>query len=153
MGKVPSRRFLCAGRVRSIHLGKRDVGLKRRVRIKHRLRVKIHQKARSSIVEKCKAPHSKDLLHGLECRSRLKMLVLDHMAAGEWGNREQHRAMCVHVVRAILRIIFQDEDHAVRPEAAVGNGFNDPTQGEIIVADHGTRRRIAGARPAGVVIR
>ena len=90
MGKVPSRRFLCAGRVWSIHLGKRDAGLKRRVRIKHRLRVKIHQKARSSIVEKCKAPHSKDLLHGLECRSRLKMLVLNHAAVGERRNREQN---------------------------------------------------------------
>ena len=86
MGKVPSRRFLCAWRVWSIHLGKREAGLERCVRIKRRLRVKIHQKARCSIVEKCKAPHSKDLLDGLECRSGLKMLVLDYVAARERRN-------------------------------------------------------------------
>jgi hypothetical protein len=92
MAKVPPRRFLCAGRIWTIHLDKRDARLKRRVRGKHKLRFKIHEKALRSIVEKCKAPHSKDLLHGLQGGSSLKVLVLDHVAAGERRNREQDGA-------------------------------------------------------------
>ena len=48
---------------------------------------------------------------------------------------EGNGAVSVHVVRTVLRIIFDDEDCGLRPELRVADGFDDLAEGKIIVGD------------------
>ena len=63
MAEIPARRLLSPGCIRTIHLGERNLGLERCVRIECRLAVKIDKKTLRSIIEECNAPHAKNLLH------------------------------------------------------------------------------------------
>ncbi len=68
----------------------------------------------------------------------------DHQADG---------AVAVHVVEPVLRIVFDDEDAGLRPEAAAGDPFHHSSQGQVIVRHLRARGRRPRGSPGGVVVR
>ena len=56
------------------------------------------------------------------------------------ADREAHGAVRVHVVRAGLGVIFDDEDGCVFPIGARRNRFDEAAHGVIVVRDHELRR-------------
>ena len=55
--------------------------------------------------------------------------------------------MGIHVIRAVLRVIFEDEDGRFVPITAARDRFDDPPERRIILRDHRARR--TRARPRG----
>ena len=69
------------------------------------------------------------------------MLLVEYMvestdAASRVGaDDEGDGAVGVHVVGAILRIVFHDENRGLRPELRMADGFDNLAQREIVVRD------------------
>ncbi len=63
------------------------------------------------------------------------------------------RAVHVHVVRAGLRIVFEDENRSVFPVWAARDGFDQFADGVIVFSHEKLRRRMPGAHARGVIIR
>ena len=59
--------------------------------------------------------------------------------------------MRVHVIGAVLRVVLQNEDRRILPVPAGGDRFDDPAQRQVVLRDHGARRRIACARVGRMV--
>jgi len=57
---------------------------------------------------------------------------------------ERRRAVRIHVVRAVLRVIFDHKDRRLRPELRVADRFDELAQREVVVAD--IRRSACAAR-------
>ena len=74
-------------------------------------------------------------------------------AAGVRRNDERDRAVCVHVIRAVLGVVLGHEDCRLAPELALCERLDDATEGQVVVGDLGGRRRFAGAGAEGVVVR
>ena len=56
--------------------------------------------------------------------------MADHLAAlGVRADHQAHRAVAVHVVGAVLRIVLDDEDARRRPEPARGDRLDDRAPG------------------------
>ena len=60
--------------------------------------------------------------------------------------------MAIDVVVAVLGVVLVDEDGSARPEAAVGDGFDELAEGLIVVGDVGARGGRAGVGALGVVL-
>jgi hypothetical protein len=60
--------------------------------------------------------------------------------------------MSIHVVAAILRVIFEDEEGRVVPERRVRNGFDGAANRKVIVGHRRLRRRSAGTRARRVIV-
>ena len=63
-----------------------------------------------------------------------------------FADHQRHAAMRVHMVPAILRVVFQDEKRGVFPEGRVGDGLDGSANGKVIVGDGGFGSGSAGAR-------
>jgi hypothetical protein len=48
--------------------------------------------------------------------------------------------MAIHVIHAILRVIFHHQDQPVRPELTFGNSFHNAAEGQVVVSHHGLER-------------
>ena len=55
--------------------------------------------------------------------------------------------MGVHVVRAVLGVVFQDENGGLRPELAVADRLDQRPKRQVVVGHVGGRRRHAGLVP------
>ena len=60
--------------------------------------------------------------------------------------------MRIDVIRAILRVVFDDEDRGLRPELRSAHRFDQLSKGEIVFGDVRGGRRATGAGAAGVVV-
>ncbi len=60
--------------------------------------------------------------------------------------------MGVDVVRAVLGVVFDDEDGGLGPELGLADGFDDAPEGEVVVGDHGAGGAFAGGGAVGVVV-
>ena len=67
----------------------------------------------------------------------------DHQADGAVG---------VDVVRAVLGVVLDDEDRDLGPGLAVGDGLDDPAQGQVVAGHAGLGRERAGPGAGGVVL-
>src|SRR6185369_5686427 len=91
-----------------------------------------------------------DLLDGAN-HARVVVIVRVHQVApDERPDGQSYRAVTVHVVHAVLGVIFYHEDEALLPEAALGDAFYDPAQGQVVVGNHRTRGRHRRASAVGV---
>src|SRR5690242_9493580 len=61
-------------------------------------------------------------------------------------------AVGVDVVGAVLRVVFEDEDGGVVPVGAVGDGFNDAADGEIIVGEGSGGSGLAFVEAGSVIV-
>ena len=59
--------------------------------------------------------------------------------------------MGVHVVGAVLRVVLEDEDGRLRPEAALRDGLDEPAEGDVVLGHHRARGERSRPRPVGVV--
>src|SRR5512143_3187794 len=59
--------------------------------------------------------------------------------------------MRVHVIRTVLRIVFEHEDRRLLPVAALRDGFYQPAERDIVLGDHGAWRWILGPRTGRVI--
>src|SRR5260370_41754321 len=64
---------------------------------------------------------------------------------------EERRTVGIHVVGPGLGIVFKNEDHRVAPERRVREGFNNPSQSQVVVCHVGARCRIARLASGGVI--
>src|SRR3954467_12237135 len=60
--------------------------------------------------------------------------------------------MGIDVIRAVLRIIFQDKNRRFLPVTAMGNRLDDAAEGEVVVGDHRARSRRTWRGAIGVVV-
>src|SRR5580700_3578262 len=66
---------------------------------------------------------------------------------------ERDRAVRVHMVGTVLRVVFQNENCRVIPVGAVRNGVNHAAEREVVVGYGGCRARQIRSRASGVIIR
>ena len=76
----------------------------------------------------------------------------DFAAFGVGADAVSCRPVPAHMIPTVLRIIFNAENHRLRPETAVANGFGDLSEGKIIVRHTRCRTRRTGIGPAGMVV-
>lgn len=60
--------------------------------------------------------------------------------------------MRIDVVGSVLRIIFQNEDRRIVPVRAMRDSLHDTPDREIVIGDRRSRRGLADARSAGVIV-
>ena len=80
-----------------------------------------------------------------------------HIGLG-WGSRriladdQSDRAMRIHMVRAVLGVVFQNKDGRVLPVRAVGDRFDDASQRQVVIRNRGRRTRKMRTRAARMVV-
>ena len=60
--------------------------------------------------------------------------------------------MCVHMVGAILRVVFEDEDGGVIPVGAVRDSIHDAAERQIVIGHGGRGTRKVRTRAARVIV-
>ena len=63
-----------------------------------------------------------------------------------------YRAVGVHMVNAVLRIVLDDEDGRGRPVARMGNRLDNAAQCQVVIGDIGFGREAARACARRMVI-
>src|SRR5579863_9369461 len=119
MGKVPARRLARARSVRGVQFIGGDFGSARRVRIEHRLFVKVLEQAGRAVVKVSEAAESEQLLDGFQHRDGGEARVFHEPVVHVRRDDEERRAMRVDVVGAVLGVVLEHEDDGIAPEAAV----------------------------------
>src|SRR5690349_1241352 len=60
--------------------------------------------------------------------------------------------MRIHVIRAVLRVVFQNKDSRVVPVGAIGDSLDDAANCKVIVRQGSRWPRLAGLRAFGVIV-
>ena len=60
--------------------------------------------------------------------------------------------MRIHVIGPVLRVIFNNEDRELRPDAALRDRFDDLADGDVVRGDLRFRRERARRRALGVIL-
>ena len=82
------------------------------------------------------------------CRQRARRGPVRRVLADD----ERDAAMRVHVVGAVLGIVFEDEEGRVVPEGRVRDSIDGAADGQVVVGNGGLGRGSAGPRARGVVV-
>lgn len=69
-----------------------------------------------------------------------------------FADDESNAAMRVHVVGAVLRVVFEDEDRGVVPIGTVRDGVDDAADGKIVVGNGSCGTRLALCATGGVIV-
>ncbi len=160
MREIQLRRLLRAGRIRRVGLVDHSVvaiaviGLERRLIAGPGEQRRHH---RSISIIGIHGRKSQQHLHGVNQVHRgVELMVNLRMVRASWrifADHQRDAAMSVNMVRAILRVVFQDKDRRVVPVGTVRHRLNHSTDREVIVGNGSVRRRQTRVRPRSVVIR
>ena len=106
------------------------------------------------------------MIHGRQAEQRLD--GVDHVHCGVeaaidigmlrrcwrvFADRECDGTVRIHVVGAVLCVVFDDENRGIVPVRTARNRFDHSPDGEVIIRNRRCRARLAGAGTDGVIVR
>ncbi len=77
---------------------------------------------------------------------------LGNGSGGILADDEGDGSMGIDVIGAVLGVVFENEDGGVVPIRAVGDGVDDPTEGEVVIGDRGGGAGVERTSAAGVIV-
>ena len=111
--------------------------------VEHRGRTGIGLRHRRQTQDKLHRPN--------HARSRVERAVHDP-ALTVRTDHETNRAMSIHVVGPVLRVVLDDEDCHLLPEPAARGGLDNFAETNVIAGDARVRRERTGSGAAGVIL-
>ena len=88
------------------------------------------------------AQHRRGVIHG----------AVHGVALHPGRNQKRRRAVRIHVVRPVLRVVFQHANHRRRPEARFRDALHQHADGVVVVRRQGKRRQPPGRDAVGVIV-
>ena len=68
------------------------------------------------------------------------------------ADHESNRPVCIDVIGTVLSVIFQNKNSSVVPVRAVGDRFDDATEGKIVIRNRGGGFGTTRPGTAGMVV-
>src|SRR5208282_982746 len=96
--------------------------------------------------------NAEEKLHGADQADGAVILMNESAGTIVGADDEGGRAMGVHVVGAVLRVVFEDENGRVVPIGAGGNLLDEKAEGVVIVRDVELRGGHARPETVGVIV-
>ena len=82
----------------------------------------------------------------------LYMRAIHRVVLDVGRDQKRGRAVRIHVVGAVLRVVLQHEDGGARPEAALRNRLHQHPQRVVVIGGHGEGGELACLRAVGVIV-
>ena len=86
---------------------------------------------------------SQQFIDGARDGAHAGVLVRHRAGLDPRAGHQQHAAVRVHVVHAVLRVVFSDKQRRILPDRRAGKELDDTAQGEVVVRHVGSAIRIA----------